>query len=35
MSPKVLGEILDASVNTSNVNGKYSVQDCENLSLPI
>ena len=35
MSPIVLGEILGVSVNTLTVDGKYSVQDCENLPLRI
>ena len=33
--PIVLGEILGALVNTLTVHGKYPVQDCENLQLPI
>ena len=36
MSPQiVLGEILGVLVNTLTVEGKYPVQDCENLQLPI
>ena len=31
----VLGEILGVSVNTMTVDGKYFVQDCENLLLAI
>ena len=35
MSPIVLGEILEVFVNTLTADGKYPVQDCENLQLPI
>ena len=35
MSPLVLDEILGVLVNTLTANGKYLVQDCENLRLPI
>ena len=35
MSPLVLGEILGVFVNTLTTDGKYFVQDCENLQLPI
>ena len=35
MSPLVLGEILGVFVNTSTADGKYPVQYCENLRLPI
>ena len=34
MSPLVLDEILGVLVNTLTANGKYLVQDCENLRLP-
>ena len=33
--PIVLREILGVLVNSLNVDGKYRVQDCENLQLPI
>ena len=35
MSPLVWGEILGVSVNTLTADGKYPVQGCENLQLPI
>ena len=35
MSPLVLGEILGVFVNTLTGDGKYAVQICENLQLPI
>ena len=35
MSPLVLGEILEVFVDTLTAYGKYPVQDCENLPLPI
>ena len=35
MSPLVLGEMLEVFVNTLPVDGKYPVQCCENLQLPI
>ena len=35
MSPLVLGEILSVFVNTLTPDGKYPVQDRENLELPI
>ena len=35
MSPLVLGEILGAFANTLTCEGKYPVQGCENLLLPI
>ena len=35
MPPLVLGEILGVFVNTLTANGKYPVQGCENLQLPI
>ena len=35
MSPLVSGEILGVSVNTLTADGKYPVQECENLQLPI
>ena len=35
MSPLVLGEFLGEFFNTLNAVGKYRVQDCENLKLPI
>ena len=35
MSLLVLSEILDVFVNTLTADGKYPVQDCENLQLPI
>ena len=35
MSPLVLGEILMVFVNRLTADGKYPVQDCENLQLPI
>ena len=31
----MFGEILGAFVNTLNAEGKYPVQYCENLQLPI
>ena len=31
----MLGEILEMFVNTLTVDGKYPVQRCENLQLPI
>ena len=35
MSPLVWGEILGVFVNTLTADGKYPVQGCENLQLPI
>ena len=35
MSPLVLCEILGVFFNTLLPDGKYPVQDCENLQLPI
>ena len=35
MSPLVLAEILEMFVNTLTGDGKYPVQGCENLQLPI
>ena len=35
MSPLVSGEMFGLSVNTLTSNGKYPVQDCENLQFPI
>ena len=35
LSRLVLGEILGVYVHTFTVDGKYPVQDCENLQLPI
>ena len=35
MSPLVLGETLGESFNTLTANGKYFVQDCVNLPVPI
>ena len=35
MSPLVFGEILGKFVNTLTVDGKYPVEGCENLQLPI
>ena len=35
MSPLVLGEVLGVFVNTLSPDGKYPVQDYENLQLPI
>ena len=35
MSPQVLDEILRVFVNTLSADGKYPVQCCENLQLPI
>ena len=35
MSALVLGKILGVFVNTLTADGKYPVQDCENLKLPI
>ena len=35
MSPLVLGEILGVFVNTFTADGKYPVEDRENLELPI
>ena len=35
ISQLVLGESLGVFVNTLTVDGKYPVQDCENLQLPI
>ena len=35
MSQLVLGELLAVFVNTLTTDGKYSVQDCQNLQLPI
>ena len=31
----MLGEILEVFVNTVTADGKYPVQGCENLQLPI
>ena len=35
ISPLVLGEILGVFINTLTADGKYPVQVCENLQLPI
>ena len=35
MSPIVLGEILRAFVNTLSADGKYTLQNCQNLQLTI
>ena len=35
MSPLVLGKILGVFINTMTADGKYPIQDCENLQLPI
>ena len=35
MSPVVLGQVLVVFVNRWTTNGKYHVQDCENLQLSI
>ena len=35
MSPAVLGESVGVFVNTLTADGKYPVQGCANLSLPI
>ena len=35
MSPLLLGEILRVFVNTLTADGKYPVQECQNLQLPI
>ena len=35
MSPLVLGEILGVFVNTLTGHGKYPVQDCQYLPVPI
>ena len=35
MSPLVLGEIFGVSINTLTADGKYFVQDFENLPVPI
>ena len=35
MSPLVLDEMLGVFVNTLTADGKYPVQGCENLQLPI
>ena len=35
MFPLVLAEILGVVVNTLTADGKYPVQGCENLQLPI
>ena len=35
MFPLVLGEILGVFVNTLTADGKYPVEDLENLPLPI
>ena len=35
MSPLVLDEVLVVFVNRLTADGKYPVQDCENLQLPI
>ena len=34
MSPLVLGEIFGVSINEVTADGKYFVQDCDNLPLP-
>ena len=35
MSPLVLGEVLEVFGNTLTADGKYPVQYCKNLQLPI
>ena len=35
MSPIVSGEMLGLSLNTLTSDGKYPVQGCENVQLPI
>ena len=35
MSPLVLGEILGVFVDKLTPDGKYPIEDCENLQLPI
>ena len=35
MSPLVIGEIIGVLVNTLTAEGKYSIEDWENLPLPI
>ena len=35
MSPLVLGEVLVMFVHRLTADGKYPVQDCENMQLPI
>ena len=35
MSPLVVGEILLVFLNRLTANGKYPVEDCEILQLPI
>ena len=35
MSPLVIGEIIGVFVNTLTAEGKYSIQDWQNLPLPI
>ena len=35
MSPLVLGEILGVFVDKLTADGKYPIEDCENLQLPI
>ena len=35
MSPLVLGEVLVVFVKSATADGKYPVQDCENLQFPI
>ena len=35
MSPLVSGEMLGLSLNTLTSDGKYPVQGCENVQLPI
>ena len=35
MSPLVLGKILEVFVNTLTAEAKYSIEDLENLQLPI
>ena len=35
ISPLLICEVLGVFVNTLTDNGKYSLQDCENLRLPI
>ena len=35
MSPLVIGEIIGVFVNTLTAEGKYSIEDWENLPLPI
>ena len=35
MSPLVIGEIIGVFVNTLTAEGKYSIEDWQNLPLPI